>query len=76
MRFAAASSTDAPLTQAGDCALCLMAAAFDGGALPSAPIPLLPPQARHEAPLAALSDGWPGSPAPPYRSQAPPASSF
>jgi len=65
-----------PLTQAGHCDLCLLAATIHGGALPSAPILLPHPPAQHEAPLVHFVAGWPGSPALPYRSRAPPASSL
>ncbi|SCK48581.1 hypothetical protein VAR608DRAFT_4823 [Variovorax sp. HW608] len=71
-----APTPDGPLSQADHCDLCLMAATIHGGALPSAPILLPHPPARHEAPLAAFAAGWPGSPAHPYRSRAPPASSL
>jgi hypothetical protein len=67
---------EGPLSQADRCDLCLMAASLHGGALPSAPILLPHAPARREAPLAALATGWPGSPALPYRSRAPPAASL
>ncbi|WP_431275797.1 hypothetical protein ACQ858_05745 [Variovorax ureilyticus] len=67
---------DEPLSQPAHCDLCLLAASIHGGALPSAPIPLPHPTARHEAPLTAFAASWQGSPAHPYRSRAPPASSL
>ena len=72
----AAPAPGEPLSQAAHCDLCLLAATIHGGALPSAPILLQHPPARHEAPLAAFVAGWPGSPALPYRSRAPPAFSL
>jgi len=67
-----APASNKPLPQADHCDLCLMAAAIQGGALPSAP-PWLPfPSVRHEAPLTVFVTGWPGTPARPYRSRAPP----
>ena len=65
-----------PLSQAAHCDLCLLAASIHGGALPSAPILLRHPPVRHEAPLLAFVAAWPGSPALPYRSRAPPVSSL
>ena len=66
-------SRDPLLPQTGHCDLCLTAAAIHGGALPSAPVFLPHPPAPHEAPQTALAGVWPGSPAPVYRSRAPPA---
>lgn len=71
-----APAPDEPVSQAGHCDLCLLAATLHGGALPSAPILLRHPPLRHEAPLVAFVAGRPGSPALAYRSRAPPVSSL
>ncbi|MBB3177840.1 hypothetical protein [Variovorax sp. Sphag1AA] len=65
-----------PLSQAAHCDLCLLAATIHGGALPSAPILLPHPALKHQAPPVAFAAGWSGTPALPYRSRAPPASSL
>lgn len=71
----AAQAEDAPdktVPGTGHCALCLMAAAVHGGALPHTPSVFSPRCAPHEAPHRVLSGVWQASPARHYQGRAPP----
>jgi hypothetical protein len=64
---------DETLPQSGHCALCLMAAAIDGGALPAAPIVFLPPALAPQSPYRVLAGVWQAPPAAGYQGRAPPS---
>ena len=55
------------------CDLCLAATAVSSGALPSAAQTLAHSTVHHPAPQAAVGDVWEATPAPVYRSRAPPS---
>ncbi len=59
---------------AAHCELCITAATVAGGAPPAALPSLLPLDVAQAAPVAAVSQPWLPTPAPVYRSRAPPPS--